>query len=137
MDIFYKRYTLRKITPMQEHITTTTPTAAELLAEWKNLEDYRHRLRNDRDDRFASLKESRNSDKMDSIAAQLDQMADDWGIQLCHPDPESSLVDYPFFVYMDLEPTHPVIYDSLGEAIPIPATEQQALQEWLLIRKNQ
>lgn len=56
------------------------PTAAELLTEWKSLEDYRIHLRNDRDDRFSSLKESMNGEKMDAIAAQLDEMCINAGI---------------------------------------------------------
>jgi len=59
-----------------------TPTAAELLAEWKELLDYNHHLRNDREDRFASLKECKNSERMDVVAARLDEMCEDAGISI-------------------------------------------------------
>jgi len=110
--------------------TETQPTtAAELLAEWKELLDYNHHLRNDREDRFASLKECKNSERMDVVAARLDEMCEDAGI---------SIIDGRFW-YDDFDCE---VEEEDGTAVglgkiavcELPAREQQALQEWLLIK---
>lgn len=94
--------------------TTTPPTAADLLAEW----NYYQKI--NPIDRV----EEKWVQACADVAAQLDQMCEDAGIRL-----EGSK-----FVYYLGEVGDGMVGQPRYFIPKLPATEDQALREWLLIR---
>jgi len=111
------------ITAIAENLTLnpmsnpTTPTAADLLAEWKKQEHASNP--------FSSW--AWDPEYQKQIAAELDQMCIDAGI---------SIVD-GLFMYSDIQANYHRGHSQTCFNISsgtIPAWEQQSLQEWLLIK---
>jgi len=104
--------------------TQPTPTAAELLAEWKRLQlidpDYGHLPNGE-----AHLQNSIDDMLMTNIAAQLNQSCEDAGI---------SINDDWVFAYASEKMVWALGYGGGYRFMNIDAREQQALQEWLLIK---
>jgi len=119
---------LQKRNPMNTE-TQPTPTAAELLAEWKRLQlidpDYGHLPNGE-----AHLQNSIDDMLMTNIAAQLDKMCEDAGIML---------IDGAFTYHWE---SLAISTNGVRKGIQaytvttnrLKAKEQQTLQEWLLIK---
>ena len=101
----------------------TTPTAAELLAEWERYNESRvmaYTMRKDAD-------VIRFQNECDTRAAQLDRLCEDAGI---------SINDDGVFAYASDKMVWALGYGGGYRFLNISARDQQALQEWLLIKEN-
>ncbi len=104
----------------QDMNTETPTTAAELLAEWKILDYDLQTL----DDGNTDLRQIRN--RVAEIAARLDELCEKAGIS----------INDGVFAYNSDTMSWALGYGGGYRHIGIPAREQQALQEWLLIKNE-